>query len=162
MRHTSSDSRTTTPASLQAKLDAGLEWFGSIDAIGHREVPVPGTEQSVDYRSQDPDGAFGGPMLALRTGRYPVEENEAAVTQSIADLVGTSIGDTIDLDGDDRTVVGIVENPSDLDDDFVLLDSIGDHAVGVGVDARERRRGTRHLVPASRSERAHRVGARRR
>ena len=68
-------------ASLQAKLDAGLEWFGSIDAIGHNEVPVPGTEQSVDYRSQDPDGAFGGPMLALRTGRYPVEENEAAVTR---------------------------------------------------------------------------------
>ena len=33
------------PAALQAKLDAGAEWFGSIDAIGHRPVPVPGTEQ---------------------------------------------------------------------------------------------------------------------
>ena len=109
-------------AALQDKLDAGLDWFGSIDAIGHREVPVPGTEQSVDYRSQDPDGAFGGPMLALRTGRYPIEENEAAVTQSIADLVGARIGATIGLDGVERTVVGIVENPSDLDDDFVLLD----------------------------------------
>ena len=108
-------------ASLQAKLDAGLEWFGSIDAIGHNEVPVQGTEQSVDYRSQDPDGAFGGPMLALRTGRYPVEENEAAVTEEIAELAGTSIGSTIALDGDDRTVVGIVENPNDLDDNFVLL-----------------------------------------
>ena len=117
---------------------------------------MPGTEQSVDYRSQDPDGAFGGPMLGLRTGRYPVEENEAAVTEEIAELVGTSIGSTIDLDGVDRTVVGIVENPNDLDDNFVLLAPSAIDAIGVGVDARERRRGTRPLVPAARA----RTGAR--
>ena len=109
------------PVALQAKLDAGAEWFGTIDAIGHRAVPVPGTEQTVDYRSQDPDGPFGGPMLRLRSGRYPTADTEAAVTTSVAELVGTEVGATIDLDGVERTVVGIVENPNDLDDDFVLL-----------------------------------------
>jgi hypothetical protein len=39
------------PVALRAKLDAGADWFGTIDAIGHRAVPVPGTEQAVDYRS---------------------------------------------------------------------------------------------------------------
>ena len=42
------------------------------------------------------------------------------MTQWVADLVGAEIGSTIDLDGVERTVVGIVENPNDLDDDFVL------------------------------------------
>ena len=31
------------------------------------------------------------------------------------------IGDTFALDGVERTVVGVVENPSDLDDEFALL-----------------------------------------
>ena len=111
----------TDPTAVRAQLDAGAEWFGTIDAIGHRDVPVPGTEQTVDYRSQDPDGPFGGPMLGLHSGRYPIDDTEAAVTQSIADLVGATVGATIDLDGVERTVVGIVENPNDLDEDFVLL-----------------------------------------
>ncbi len=109
------------PVALQAKLDAGAEWFGTIDAIGHRAVPVPGTEQTVDYRAQDPDGPFGGPMLSLRSGRYPTTDTEAAVTTSVAELVGTDVGGSIDLDGVERTVVGIVENPNDLEDAFVLV-----------------------------------------
>ena len=110
-------------AAVQAQLEAGADWFGTIDAIGHRQVPVPGTEKTVDYRSQDPDGPFGGPMLGLRSGRYPIDDTEAAVTQSIANLVGATVAETIDLDGVERTVVGIVENPNDLNEDFVLLAS---------------------------------------
>ncbi len=109
------------PATLQAKLDAATEWFGEIDAIGHRPVPLPGTVEQIDYRSQQPDGPFGKPMLHLRSGRYPVADDEVAVTDGVAAAVGTKIGSTIDLDGVTRTVVGIVENPSKLGDDFVLL-----------------------------------------
>ena len=58
-------------AALEAKLDAATQWFGKIDAVGHRAVPVPGTTKKIDYRVQDPHGPFGGPMLDLRTGRYP-------------------------------------------------------------------------------------------
>ena len=43
------------------------------------------------------------------------------MTDSVAEDVGTSIGSTIDLDGVSRNVVGIVENPSELGDEFVLL-----------------------------------------
>ena len=109
------------PATLQPKLDAATAWFGEIDAIGHRPVPLPGTVKQIDYRSQQPDGPFGKPLLRLRSGRYPVADDEVAVTNSVAEDVGTRIGSTIDLDGVSRNVVGIVENPSKLGDDFVLL-----------------------------------------
>ena len=79
--------------------------------------------QQVDYRSQQPDGPFGGPLLDLRSGRYPAADDEAAVTDWVADTLDAGIGSTIDLDGVVRNVVGIVENPSDLNDEFVLLPS---------------------------------------
>ena len=110
-----------TPATLQPKLDAAKQWFGQIDAIGHSPVPLPGTVKQIDYRSQDPDGPFGKPMLRLRSGRYPTADNEVAVTDGVVDALGVHIGSTIDLDGVSRTVVGTVENPSDLGDEFALL-----------------------------------------
>jgi putative ABC transport system permease protein len=109
------------PATLQAKLDAAAEHFGGIDAIGHRPVPVPGTTRQVDYRSQQPGGTLGSPLLELRSGRFPSANDEAAVTGWIADTLDATIGSTVDLDGASRTVVGIVENPSNFDDEFVLL-----------------------------------------
>jgi putative ABC transport system permease protein len=108
-------------ASLTTKLDAAKEWFGTIDAIGHRSVLVPGSVDEVDYRSQDPSGPYGHPLLALRAGRYPATDGEVAVSDWVASTFGANIGSTIDLDGVARTVVGKVENPSDLGDKFVLL-----------------------------------------
>ncbi len=109
------------PQTLPAKLDAARAWFGQIDAIGHRRVALPGTVKVIDYRSQQPDGAFGKPLLRLRSGRYPVADDEAAITDSVAHSLGLKAGSTVDLDGVKRTVVGTVENPSDLGDEFVLL-----------------------------------------
>lgn len=108
-------------AGFDAQLDAGTAWFGTIDPIGHRTVPVPGAVVTVDYRVQQPGGPFGSPMLALRSGRFPAVADEVAITTWVVATVGTGIGDVIDLDGTPRTVVGIVENPNDLDDRFVLL-----------------------------------------
>ena len=68
------------PATLTTKLDAANEWFGAIDAIGHRSVLVPGSVDQVDYRSQDPNGPYGHPLLALRAGRYPTADGEVAVS----------------------------------------------------------------------------------
>ena len=59
------------PEALQAKLEAGEEWFGAIDVIGHRSVSVPGSIETVDYRTQDPQGPFGTPMLDLRRRSVP-------------------------------------------------------------------------------------------
>jgi putative ABC transport system permease protein len=110
-------------ASLATKLDAAKRWFGTIDAIGHRSVPVPGSVDQVDYRSQDPKGPYGHPLLALRAGRYPTSDQEVAVSDWVASTLDADPGSTIDLDGVARTVVGKVENPSDLGDKFVLLPS---------------------------------------
>jgi putative ABC transport system permease protein len=109
------------PDALQADVAAAEEWFGTIDLIGHRDVSVPGRFEPIDYRAQDPEGPYSRPMLALRAGRYPKTAGEAAVTDAVAEDFGLDVGDPVALDGTTRTVVGVVENPSDLGDEFVLL-----------------------------------------
>ena len=109
------------PDSLQPVVAAGEEDFGAVDAIGHRAVAVPGSVDTLDYRAQDPDGPYGSPLLDLRDGRYPASDDEIAVTDGVADTFDAGIGAMFALDGVERTVVGVVENPSDLDDEFALL-----------------------------------------
>jgi putative ABC transport system permease protein len=109
------------PRKLQAGLDAARRSFGTIDVIGHRSVPVPGSVETLDYRSQVPGGAYGDDLLALRGGRYPVGPREVAVTNRVAKSLRLEIGSTLALDGRRRTVVGIVENPSKLSDEFALV-----------------------------------------
>ena len=61
-----------------------------------------------------------------------------AATDRIADDLTLHVGATMSLDGTTRTVVGIVENPSDLHDEFVLLaptDDTGWTSATVLVDA---------------------------
>jgi putative ABC transport system permease protein len=106
---------------LQAGLDAAERSFGTIEVIGHRSVPVPGDVEKVDYRSQVPDGAYGGDLLALRRGSYPTGPGQVAVTNGVAESQRLQIGSALALDGRRRTVVGIVENPSKLSDQFALI-----------------------------------------
>jgi putative ABC transport system permease protein len=107
---------------LDDQLVKARAWFGTIDVIGHRYVPVPGQFQPVDIRAQDPSGAYGAPMLALRQGRYPSGAGEVAVTDAMARILHVAVGATLDLDGRHRLVVGMVENPKNLSDEFVLVD----------------------------------------
>ncbi|MGI5228653.1 FtsX-like permease family protein [Actinoallomurus sp. CA-142502] len=95
---------------------------GAIDVVGHDYVKAPGSATPVEYRSQRMHGAFAGPLLAIRRGRYPSGTAEAAITDGTARLLGLRLGGTISLDGHARTIVGIAENPSDLSDEFVLVD----------------------------------------
>jgi putative ABC transport system permease protein len=109
------------PGRLEASLSAARERFGTIDVIGHRSLPVPGGSDPVEFRSQDPRGAYGDTRLALRGGSYPVHPGQVAVTDGVATLLGLEIGDTLALDGRRRTVVGTVENPRELSDEFALV-----------------------------------------
>src|SRR5215510_7469224 len=109
------------PQRLQAGLDSAKRSFGTIDVIGHRSVHVPGSVDTLDYRSQVPGGAFSGDLLALRRGRYPRGPREVAITDGVADSLRLKIGSPLALDGHRRTVVGIVENPSKLSDEFALI-----------------------------------------
>ena len=109
------------PRVLEASLAIVKRQYGTIDVIGHRSFAVPGDVETVEFRAQDPRGPFGGPRLALHRGRYPEGSRQVAVTDGVAELLGLEIGETLGLDGHRRTVVGIVENPADLSDEFALV-----------------------------------------
>ena len=127
------------PRKLQAALDSAKNVFGTFDVIGHRSVSVPGSVETVDYRSQTPGGTYTGELLALRTGIYPEGPGEIAVTDGVAESLQLEIGSTLDLDGRRRTVVGIVENPAKLSDEFALISpsSARPELVDLYVDATE-------------------------
>jgi putative ABC transport system permease protein len=111
----------TNPDAAQAAVAAARQRFGDVDVIGHTSVDVAGSATPLDVRAQDPAGRFGRPLLALRNGRYPTRAGEVALTDAVADLLSVEVGDRVELAGVDRTVVGLVEDPSDLDDDFALV-----------------------------------------
>jgi putative ABC transport system permease protein len=105
---------------VEANIAAARDWFGVIDVIQQRDMPVPGSVESVEFRAQDPDGAFSGPMLALREGRYPTASGEVAVTDDVATAFDLDIGDSFNVGGR-WAVVGLVENPNDLNLEFALV-----------------------------------------
>ena len=116
------DAAGLEPAAVEDYLAAAEQHFGTIDVIGRGTVPVPGSVETVEVRSQDPNGAYGRPMLALRHGRYPSGAGEVALTDDVATLLGAGLGDTVALGDQQATVVGEVENPGALDDEFALVD----------------------------------------
>jgi putative ABC transport system permease protein len=109
------------PRRLDTQLAAITAWFGTVEVIARRTVPIPGSVEPLELRAQDPGGAYGRPMLALRAGRWPSAPGEVAVTDAVATTFQTRVGDTLTLDRRSRTVVGLVENPGDLDDEFALV-----------------------------------------
>ncbi|MGZ5383829.1 MAG: FtsX-like permease family protein, partial [Acidimicrobiia bacterium] len=109
--------------SLAADVAAAEDWFDTIDVIGRRFQTVPGLFEPVEFRAQDPNGPFSSPMLALLEGRYPTSAGEVAVTDAVADTFDVGIDATLDIGADSWTVVGLVENPSDLNDEFALVES---------------------------------------
>src|SRR5215218_65542 len=127
------------PRKLEAGLAATRHRFGTIEVIGHHSLRVPGGVDPVEFRAQDPHGPYGDARLALRRGSYPAGHGEVAVSDGVATLLGLGIGDPLALDGRRRTVVGTVENPGDLSDEFALVSPSSAAApdqVTVLVDAR--------------------------
>ena len=108
---------------LATDLVAAEEWFGTIDVISRRYHAVPGLFEPVELRTQDPEGPFSSPMLALLEGRYPTPGSEVAVTDGVAEIFDIVTGDHLMVDGDSWAVVGLVENPSNLNDEFALIGS---------------------------------------
>jgi putative ABC transport system permease protein len=107
------------PSKLQAGLALAKKSFGTVDVIARRFVAVPGSVETVDFRAQDPNSAYG--VLALREGSYPADPGQVAVTDGVAELLRLDLGSNLALDGRRRRVVGIVENPHKLSDEFALV-----------------------------------------
>lgn len=109
------------PTRAQTDVAAARRRFGVLEVIGHTPVAVPGSAEPLDLRAQDPGGGLGRPLLALRDGRFPLTSTEVALTDGAADRLSTAIGEVVELGGRPLTVVGKVENPADLADDFALV-----------------------------------------
>jgi putative ABC transport system permease protein len=106
---------------MAADIAAARKAFGSIEVIGRQFVSIPGSTQTVEYRALSPDGPYSGPMLALVRGHYPSGAGQVAVTSGVAQGLQVRIGFVLFLPGHRQRVTGIVENPSDLNDQFALV-----------------------------------------
>jgi putative ABC transport system permease protein len=109
----------------RAAADAGVavlrQQYGTVEVVSHADVAVPGSAEPLDLRGQDPDGPLSAPTVELLEGRYPRTAGEVALTEGAAALFSADVGDTVEFDGADFEVVGAIENPTLLDDEFALV-----------------------------------------
>ena len=120
---TAGDSATFTSWNAHVKTDvSNFEYrFGRVEVIENETMSIPGAINTFQLRAQNPHGPFGGPMLALLSGHYPASAGEVAVTSGVASTFRLTVGDTWSVGGLERRVVGIVENPQSLLDEFALV-----------------------------------------
>ena len=97
------------------------ERFGPVDVIENQTVSIPGSIETFDLRSQNARGPYGQSLLALVSGRYPTSAHQVALTSGVATSLGLALGDVWREGGVARRVVGVVENPRDLLDEFALV-----------------------------------------
>jgi putative ABC transport system permease protein len=116
---------SATYSSLNAHVTSDIAYlehrFGRVEVIENETMSIPGSINTFQLRAQDPHGPFSGPMLALISGRYPLGAGEVAVTSGVASAFHLKLGDTWRVGGVERRVVGTVENPQSLLDEFALV-----------------------------------------
>ena len=106
---------------LASEVAALQHRFGSVDVIQNETLAIPGSIGTYDLRAQNPHGPFGQPMLSLVSGHYPTGPGQVAVTAGVASAFSLKAGDVWHQGGTARRVVGIVENPQSLLDEFALV-----------------------------------------
>jgi putative ABC transport system permease protein len=105
---------------LAANIAALRAHFGPVDVIENQTFAT-GLVQGAQLRAQNPDGVFGRPMLALVSGHYPHGAGQVALSQPLAAQYRTGIGGIWRSGGRAWRVVGLVQNPQNLLDDFALV-----------------------------------------
>ena len=105
---------------LTADIASIRDHFRPADVIENQNFAT-GLTQGAQLRAQDPDGAYGRPMLALVSGRYPHGPGEVAMTRQLASSFNVRIGGIWPADGRAWRVVGLVEDPQNLVDNFALV-----------------------------------------
>jgi len=106
---------------LTAQIAALEHRFHTVDIIESQSLKVPGSVDTYELRAQNPNGPYGQPMLSLVSGHYPTAANQVAVTAGVASNFNLKVGDDWKVGGEARRVVGIVENPQSLLDEFALV-----------------------------------------
>ena len=95
--------------------------FGKVEVIENETLQVPGSISTYELRAQSSVGPFSQPMLRFLSGHYPTSARQVALTPGLASELGLSIGGTFHGGGIARQVVGIVQNPQSLLDEFALV-----------------------------------------
>jgi putative ABC transport system permease protein len=95
--------------------------YGRVDVIENQTVAIPGSIDTYQLRAQNPHGPFGQPMLSLVSGHFPAGPGQVALTSGVASELGLRVGSVWHEGGSARTVVGIVQNPRSLLDEFALV-----------------------------------------
>jgi putative ABC transport system permease protein len=108
-------------ASLAADIAAIRHRFRTVEVIAHRPIPIPGSVSTFDLRAENPNGPFGHVTVRLDSGRYPSGPGQVAVTSEVAKDFGLHVGSLWKEGGRTLHVVGLVENPLDLLDQFALV-----------------------------------------
>ena len=106
---------------LNSDITAAQRRFGTVDTVAHESIPVPGSVSAIDLRAENPAGPFVSVMLRLDAGHYPTGPDQVAVTSSVATTFGLHIGSSWPVASRTLQVVGTVENPLNLLDQFALL-----------------------------------------
>ena len=113
---------TTADAATAASVTAtARRALGTVEQISDTLVPIPGSVRQLDLRTQDPHGVFGASTVRLRTGRYPTNATQIALTPAMSQFLAAPVGASLKLSGVTLNVVGLVENPAQLDDAFGLV-----------------------------------------
>jgi putative ABC transport system permease protein len=106
---------------LAADIAAAARHFGLIEVIEQQRVKIPGSVNTVELRAQNPRGRYSYPILGLDAGHYPAGRDQVAVTAGVAAIYRLHIGSPWRAAGHLRRVVGIIENPQNLLDNFALV-----------------------------------------
>jgi putative ABC transport system permease protein len=101
--------------------------YGAVSVIYDQPI-VTGQAGGGDLRAQAPGAPYTRVLLALDSGHYPTASGQVAVTAGLARLYGLRTGSVWHVPasagaaaGRSFTVTGIVENPSNLLDEFALV-----------------------------------------
>jgi putative ABC transport system permease protein len=108
-------------ASTSAKIALWHQKYGQVDVIENETVTIPGSVDTFDLRSQNPQSSYGQPLLSIVSGHFPTSPSEVAVTSGVATDFHLTLGSHFRELGVTRTVVGIAENPKNLLDQFALV-----------------------------------------
>jgi putative ABC transport system permease protein len=109
-----------TDSQLAADIAAIAGRWGPADLIESQNIAT-GTTQSVQLRAENPHGHYNSPLLSLVSGTYPAGPGQVALTSRVADLYGAHVGRTWQAAGITWRVTGIVQDPSNLADEFALV-----------------------------------------
>ncbi len=110
-----------TDPQLAAGIAAIAGRWGPADVIENQDIAT-GTTQATQLRAENPHGHYNNtPLLSMVSGAYPAGPGQVALTSQVASLYGAHVGGTWQAAGTTWRVTGIVQDPSNLADEFALV-----------------------------------------